>query len=508
MKKLHIFLILFFTGWIITEKNANAGCIPAWFLETSPSAGGFLYDKTISFTFVGNGGSMSVVGGYIRIYKKSDNTVVDSINITDYYPVGSMGLSQGKFVFPVTSVLECNTEFYILIDYHSFTCIEYYWFDVIRDPHGIPYEWNFTTAPTPIKFTPGYPAYFCGGGTSTLKVNEANSYIWSNGATSRTVTVTNPDPYSVTVTYVTGCSATGSSSIATLPADYVPICMVTVDSLSQYNQVIWTKPFTPSIDSFIVYREVSTDIYKRIGAVPYQGALSIFTDTVRMKYFPNTGDPNAGTYRYKLQVVDTCGSYSALSPYHNTIFISNSNGTFTWPRLYSIENGNNPVNSYILMRDDSSSGNWHAINSVTGTQYTVTDPAYSVYKDIARWRIETQWSIVCIPSKDQLAATYSTSRSNKTSKVISGISEPGFHDLFLLFPNPAVGKFTIEIQEQYSPGLNIRIYNCTGQLILEHQTTNRSSAFDLSDHPPGIYYLQALRGTQSYLTKVAVVNCN
>ena len=505
MKKLYIFLVLLLTGWMISKDHANAGCIPAYFLETSPATGSFLYNRTISFTFIGNGGSMSVVGGYIRIYKKSNNTVADSINITDYYPVGSMGSSIGKFVFPITSVLECNTEFYVLIDYHAFTCLEYYWFDYIRDPQGNIYEWNFTTAPTPITFTAGGPAYFCGGGTSTLTVNEAYSYLWSNGDTTRTITVTNPNPYSVTVHYVTGCSTTASTSIATLPPDYIPICMVTVDSLSQYNQVIWTKPFAPEIDSFIVYREITTDSYKRLGAVPYQGALSIFIDTVRTKYFPNTGDPNAGTYRYKLQIADTCGDYSELSPYHNTIFIYNNNGTFTWPQLYSIEEGINPVNSYVLMRDDSTTGNWHAINSVSGTQYTVTDPAYSVYKDIAKWRVETLWSIVCIPSKDHTATAYSTSRSNMASKETSGVADQEFHDLFSLYPNPTAGKITLVMKKQDKPEIGVRIYNYTGELILEKQIVDRSSTFDFSDQPAGIYFLQVESDKKSYFTKVVSV---
>jgi len=505
MKKHYLFLVLFVTGWIISVDHSNAGCIPAYFLETSPSTGGFLYDRTISFTFVGNGGSMQVVGGHIRIYKKSTNTVVHSINITDYYPVGSYGSSIGKFVFPITSVLECNTEFYVLIDYHAFSCLEYYWFDYIRDPQGNIYEWNFITAPTPITFTSGGAAYFCGGGTSTLTVNEAYSYLWSNGDTSRTTTVTNTNQYSVTVNYVTGCSTSDSTSIATLPTDFVSICMVTVDSLSQFNQVIWTKPFAPEIDSFIVYREISTDNYQRLGAVPYQGALSIFIDTVRTKYFPNTGDPNAGTYRYKLQVTDTCGNYSELSPYHNTIFISNNNGTFTWPRLYTIEDGVNPVNSYVLMRDDSSSGHWHAINSVSGTQYTVTDPAYSVYKDIAKWRVETLWSIICTPSSDRTSTAYNTSRSNKASKEISGVDDPEFHDLFSLYPNPSDGKITLEIKEHYDRRTSIRIFNFTGELILEKQIINRLSTFDLSNQAAGFYYIQVECGGRSYFTKLVSV---
>lgn len=505
MKKLYLFPFLVLSILMNSRTPVSAGCFPAWFIATTPAAGAFLYDKTISFTFRGNGGSQAVVGGYIRIYKKSTNTIVDSIKITDYYPVGNCGSSNGTFKFPITSMLECNTEFYILIDYHSFSCIDQMWFDYIRDSNGNIFEWNFITAPTPIIFTKGLPAYFCGGGITTLTANEAHSYLWSTGDTSRTITVTSPNYYSVTVTYINGCSVTDSASIVSLPPDNVPICMVTVDSLSLFNQVIWTKPYEPSIDSFIVYREITTNSYKRIGAIPYQGALSIFVDTVRTKYFPNTGDPNAGTYRYKLQIFDTCGSYSDLSPFHNTIFISNNNGTFTWPQLYTIENGSNPVNSYVLMRDDSSSGHWHAINSVSGTQYTVTDPAYNIYKNIAKWRVETLWNIICVPTSDKTTSVYTTSLSNKASKETSGVDNLQFNDLFSLYPNPSSGMMTLKVKKLNNPGYKVRIFNYTGELMLEQQTSNPISSFDLSDRASGIYYLQVDIGGISYSTKVVLV---
>jgi hypothetical protein len=503
MKKLYLIPFLVLSILMNSRTPVSAACFPAYFASTTPAAGGFLYDKKISFTFIDTGGDMSVVGGYIRIYKKSTNVVVDSIKITDYYQAG-WGAPEGVFVFPITSMLECNTEFYIHIDYHAFTCINQMWFDSIRDSHGNIFEWNFTTAPTPITFTKGSPAYFCGGGTTTLTANEAHSYLWSTGDTSRTITVRSTNYYSVTSTYINGCSVTDSSSISSLPPGDVPICMVTVDSLSQFNQVIWTKPYQPSIDSFVVYREITTDTYKRLGAVPYRGALSIFVDTVRTKYFPNTGDPNAGTYRYKLQILDTCGSYSDLSPFHNTIFISNNNGTFTWPRLYTIENGNNPVNSYVLMRDDSSSGHWHAINSVSGTQYTVTDPAYKFYNNIAKWRVETLWNIICIPTNDKTTSTYSTSMSNKASKETTGLADLQFYDLFSLYPNPSTGIITLKVKRQDNPEYKVKIFNCTGELMLEKQTTSSISTFDLSDKAEGIYYLQAEIGGNSYSTKVVL----
>ena len=505
MKKLFKILLLGMTFILAMAAPAKAGCFPAYFLETSPADGGFFYNKSISFTFIGNGGSQMVVGGQVKLYRKSDHMLMEAITITNYYPMGSTGLSGGKFVFPVTSMLACNTAYYVVIDPHAFQCLSYV-FDVIRDSQGVAYEWNFTTAPTPITFTAGPPAYFCGGATSTLKVNEANSYLWSNGDTTRTVTVTNPNPYSVTVSYINGCQATSSASIPALPPDPIPICMVTVDSLSQYNEVIWTKTIPSPIDSFIVYREISTNNYQRLGAVPCQGALSTFTDTVRMKYFPNTGNPNAGTYRYKLRVVDTCGQYSTHSPWHNTIFISNSNGTFSWNQLYSIEGGANPVNSYVLMRDDSATGHWHAINSVSGTQYTVTDPAYDIYKDIAKWRVETLWNIICIPSSDSPENTISTSRSNTTSRYPVGITETNFYDLFTLSPNPTNGKFSLTANKNSAPGLIVKVFNCNGRLLVDQAVKGNQHTFDLTGSSAGVYLVQVQNDNGFYAARIVLLS--
>ena len=83
------------------------------------------------------------------------------------------------------------------------------------------------------------------------------------------------------------------------------ICLVTVDSLSQNNIIYWDKTGISNADTFIIYREVTTGIYKRIGSQHYN-ALSQFVDTAR-SIGPANGNPNIGSYRYKLQSRDDCG---------------------------------------------------------------------------------------------------------------------------------------------------------------------------------------------------------
>src|ERR1700752_1710540 len=90
------------------------------------------------------------------------------------------------------------------------------------------------------------------------------------------------------------------------------ICMVSVDTPSVYNMIYWDSTlYTPLIDSFIAYREVSSGVYQRIGSTLFKNHHRII-DTAR-SVGPANGDPNIGSYRYKLQVCDSLGNYSALS---------------------------------------------------------------------------------------------------------------------------------------------------------------------------------------------------
>jgi hypothetical protein len=57
------------------------------------------------------------------------------------------------------------------------------------------------------------PLAFCAGSVVTLSAPTGNSYSWSNGSTSQSITVNNSGSYTVTVTNSFGCTATSSSSV-------------------------------------------------------------------------------------------------------------------------------------------------------------------------------------------------------------------------------------------------------------------------------------------------------
>jgi hypothetical protein len=71
-------------------------------------------------------------------------------------------------------------------------------------------------SPLNATITPGGPTTFCAGGSVTLTATLGASYSWSNGATTRAITVTAGGSYHVTVTDSNGCSSTSADTAVTV----------------------------------------------------------------------------------------------------------------------------------------------------------------------------------------------------------------------------------------------------------------------------------------------------
>jgi hypothetical protein len=349
-------------------------------------------------------------------------------------------------------------------------------------------------------------------GTATANVNGGftpYTYSWNSNPVQTTAMATGlcTGAYTVTVTDSIGVTGFGIATIVTTASPSQPaICMVTVDSLSFNNVIIWDKSaFAANGDSFLIYREISTNNYQPIGAVAYN-SLSLFTDTVRTLYFPNTGNPNAGTYRYKITVKDTCAVESVFSPYHNTIFIINTNGNFSWTQPYTIEGTSNPVNAYVLMRDNLSNGTWQAVNSVSGTQQNVTDPAYSAWQATASWRVQTLWNISCTPSiKNPTTAAFASSYSNIQSTAVAvGVNE-FTNTSFSVFPVPASGNLYLEFGSCGFGTAEVSIYTVLGSSMIETRIpASGRQKLDVSGLSKGVYFVKLTTPSGTSTKKIVV----
>ncbi|MBC7695005.1 MAG: T9SS type A sorting domain-containing protein [Burkholderiales bacterium] len=347
-------------------------------------------------------------------------------------------------------------------------------------------------------------ATICGGSTATLTATGAAGYAWSSGQTGASIIVTPATSTNYTVTGTTnGCSNSAISSVI-IPATTIPnICMVTIDSVFANNIVFWDKMVTNKIDSFIIYREVSTNIYKRIGAQHYS-ALSRFIDTTR-SVGPANGNPNVTSYRYKLQLRDSCGNYSALSPYHNCFYFTTvSSGNFIW-NSYSIEGqAATPVSTCNLLRDNFGTNTWTVAGSCAGTQTNINDPAAASYPN-AVWRIDGL-GFNCNPTYKAIQ-TFNKSKSNvKNNFNVGGlptsIKVNELNSVVSLSPNPAITELLISFKEEIKANTKIVITDVLGKVISSFELNEgTASSISVNEFPNGIYFVKIQQGKNTSVKK-------
>ncbi len=316
--------------------------------------------------------------------------------------------------------------------------------------------------------------------------------------------------FSISYSYTdgNGCSNTSPSQSTIVLSKPAPpdICEVTVDDSSHYNIIYWDKTNYTNVDSFIVYREISNNNYQRVGAVTYT-ALSEFIDTARYLYFPNTGNPNAGTYRYKLQIKDLLGHYSPLSPFHNTIYINQNFGTFTW-NYYEIEGQTVPLPSstlitYDLYRDDNSNGNWHIVNSIAGSQLTQSDIGWTAaLQNTASWRVETNWNITCNPTRSLVNSSHSNIR-HPGIIITTGMNQSELDNAISIYPNPANDMVFVQLGIG-AKNTDIRIFNVVGELVYQSEIFHQQTTIDVSSFAKGVYSIEVKNKDARVVKKLVV----
>jgi len=307
----------------------------------------------------------------------------------------------------------------------------------------------------------------CDNGSAIF--NYANPYlkkfsgaiVGSGGADSTVFTIVG----SFDTTYINPCLPVPS------------ICMVTIDSLTQKNMVIWEKNIdTTLVDSYNIYRETSyTGVYAKIGNVS-NSSLSTFIDY--------TSVPLQKANRYQISTVDLFGNESYIkSSVHRTIHLAVDLGTPPLVNLSWNAYEGFTANTFKIWRGSTSG--MFLLDSVDGNTFAYTDlnpPA----SDSLYFIEAPNPNGSCNP----VAKSYSSTKSNflnVNNPAGIGIIEFSPNTVFSISPNPATNNITIETKQKSE----LEITNINGQIIEKMKIKDNKTDIDISDFASGVYIIRA-----------------
>jgi len=258
------------------------------------------------------------------------------------------------------------------------------------------------------------------------------------------------------------------------PPIIAPICVVTRDSATNKNKIVWEKTGLGYAKTYKIYRESSTSgVYTLLGSQ----AANIFST-----YIDATSSPNSNSYRYKLTVEDSCGTEVPVSDTnnvaHRTVLVTSTLGTggsvtLNW-NLYE----GRPFTNAILM-ESVSGGPFAPIATLgsTVTSYTFTPSGTGV-----AYRLDI---VVpgggCAPSK---STAYNVISSNIVYPYATSINNTVAANTVRVYPNPVNEFVTID---GIAKGDKIVLYNVLGEKVGDWNSTDAKITIDMKEFAAGMY---------------------
>ncbi|MBU0486422.1 MAG: hypothetical protein KKA07_04140 [Bacteroidetes bacterium] len=258
----------------------------------------------------------------------------------------------------------------------------------------------------------------CLGDTMQLNVAGAEDYFWCN--TEQMIDIFSDQPFAfpdttteilVIGTDQNGCYGEDTVRITVFDAKVPPqICLVTIDTVTSKNIIVWDKLQGKNINRYVVFKETSTNIYDAVAEV---GA-----DTV--SYVDYSSVPGVHSEKYKIGYIDNCGNVSPLGGFHKTINLIASQGASSstvvlgWEPYFD-ESGQVSVQMYYIYRGQDLAG-MQLYDSLSGSFCAYND--FNVFGDYY-YMVGAKINRYCSAQNN----SYSVSFSNPIVYYSQGIEE-------------------------------------------------------------------------------------
>lgn len=301
----------------------------------------------------------------------------------------------------------------------------------------------------------GVDTSFCQGKNVVLQAPTSAAYLWSQGATTKTLTISTAGDYWVVITDANGCQ---NSDTITATVNPTPIIQLPTDTTFCNGGNIVLNPASGAGNSYIWSTGATT-------ATLTVNAPGLFQLTVTTS-LSCLSSANVNVTKQP----DAVSSFVFFEANNHVLFDNQSQNA--WNFVWDFGDGTattteeNPEHDYPFNMEDT----WYVVTLIAGNQCN----ADTLTKNLLTFDIE----------------------------------ELGGESTISLFPNPSNGIFTLSGSLPANEEFTQHVFNAVGQEI---QTASFNSfdgqinrAFDLSDFEAGVYFVQLQGKTQNHLFKLLI----
>jgi hypothetical protein len=329
-------------------------------------------------------------------------------------------------------------------------------------------------------------------------------YMWSNGATTDDITGLGIGSFALIVTdSSSGCRSAVSQYIRGERPGTAQICMLTVDTATNQNVIIWNDT-VQGIAQYEIFRESSVaGVYNRISTIA-AGTGNTFIDTV--------ANPDNKPWRYEIKTTDSCGRVSVFSLAHKTIHLTVAADPGGFNLSWDAYQGTGVVfTHYVILRYVAVSG-WVVVDSVpVGSPLTYFDTTSPDPGDTNYYFVEINSDAPCNASglrasDPSVMAAVKKSRSNIQNNKLNTLSVKEEEAIAIsVYPNPSKNEFNIRFDK--SGKYALKVYDARGRTIVSENvnaTPQTTSQLKSGAWEAGVYIVQ-ITSTEGKVKNVKLI---
>ena len=327
-------------------------------------------------------------------------------------------------------------------------------------------------------------------------VSGTYTYLWSNGSTVEDIVDVSAGSYSLLISDG-ACKIAFNTEVLEEQPLVQQICMVTVDTMTNHNLIVWEKEQEEGLDYFNIYKQNCNGDYTKIGLVDAD-AITVFEDI--------TSQPSVMSYGYKISSVNNCGIESVLSTKHKTMHLrlnmneEETEGQLIWD---DYEGFPNPVFKLFVKLEDEM--DWQFVRDIPNDQY-YTNVGFTGDTLVYAINVAKPDGEFCDAwngngSKASGGPYYQSSSNIEDEGTTNTGNNVIVDGNISIYPVPSYGVLNIDNSEMIK---SIKIFDTTGKLINSYYNINSYSVkLNTQNINRGIYFME-IQSNETYIRKLII----